>query len=624
MITSKYITCNYLYTSGMASIRGLVVCLAFLLTAVLNGAEKPANHPELPEPAALKLSKLTGRVASHIAAQPSQPALPHNFIDERVFARQKQAGVPRAGLCSDSEFLRRVSLDLTGRLPEPGAVRAFLADHDPQKRDTLINKLMETSIQGKIEKPETPFLDKWTYFFGDVFRNSYAELGRGRNLFREYLYDSLLLNQPYDEMVREMLTVTSRDNWVDGASNFLIRDHVDDFNDVLINNTDSYDEMAISTGKCFLGVNLECVSCHGGAAHLDKINLWLKGVKRQQFWKQAAFFSKLNIGRPYGIGQEMDMSEKGGGYDITKPSVRRMPRFKSDLSPEFVLSGEKPKEGENWRAAYARMLTENPQFARATVNMVWAELVGVGIVDPPFEFDLSRQDPAHPPPAPWTIQPSDPELLDALATDFRNNHYDLRRLIRTIVASSTYQLSSAFPGTWKDSYAPYFARHLVRRLDAEEIADAISQATGVAPSIPILETPLKVSYVMQTRSSEDIGGKELEPLKMFLSGFGQADRDKNLKERVASTVQAAALLNSKFVKESIKVQDKSRAYTLLHHDPPLSNGEVVDELFLAYLSRLPAPAEKILAVNQLAEHHDQGIEDLAWNLINKTEFVYNY
>lgn len=289
-----------------------------------------------------------------------------------------------------------------------------------------------------------------------------------------------------------------------------------------------------------------------------------------------------------------------------------------------MLSGEKPKEGENWRAAYARMLTENPQFARATVNMVWAELVGVGIVDPPFEFDLSRQDPAHPPPAPWTIQPSDPELLDALATDFRNNHYDLRRLIRTIVASSTYQLSSAFPGNWKDSYAPYFARHLVRRLDAEEIADAISQATGVAPSIPILETPLKVSYVMQTRSSEDIGGKDLEPLKMFLSGFGQADRDKNLKELVASTVQAAALLNSKFVKESIKVQDKSRAYTLLHHDPPLSNGEVVDELFLAYLSRLPAPAEKILAVNQLAEHHDQGIEDLAWNLINKTEFVYNY
>ena len=116
------------------------------------------------------------------------------------------------------------------------------------------------------------------------------------------------------------------------------------------------------------------------------------------------------------------------------------------------------------------MITENPQFARATVNLVWSELMGVGIVDPPLDFDLARLDPANPPPAGWTIQPSHPELLEALAQDFRDHGYDLRRLIRTIAVSSTYQLSSRFEGEWKAAYAPYFARHFVRRLPAEAIA----------------------------------------------------------------------------------------------------------------------------------------------------------
>ena len=178
------------------------------------------------------------------------------------------------------------------------------------------------------------------------------------------------------------------------------------------------------------------------------------------------------------------------------------------------------------------MLTEDPQFARATVNLVWSELMGVGIVDPPLDFDLARLDPANPPPAPWTIQPSHPELLEALAKDFREHKCDLRRLIRLIVTSSTYQLSSHFEGEWKAAYAPYFARHFVRRLPAEEIADAISQATEIFPSISISESNVKVGYVLQARSSEDLGGKDLEPLRLLLASFGQADRDKMQSDRV--------------------------------------------------------------------------------------------
>ena len=572
-----------------------------------------------------RLNKLTADVAPKTSQTSLQPVPVRNFIDEFIFTRMQRDAVPHAGLSTDAEFLRRIHLDLTGRLPEPEVIRKFLADKDPLKREKMIDELLATPIEGRLDKPETPFLDKWTYFFGDLFRNSAGELGaRGRNLLRDYIYDALLLNVPYDELVRELLTARTRDNWVDAASNYLLRDHVDDFNDLMINLTDSYDEMAISSSKYFLGLNLECVSCHDGKGHLEKINLWLSRVRRPQIWRQAAFFSNISISRNFGIGNEYELLDKGGRYDISSRSVRRMPRYQTDLSPQFLLTAETPRHGEPWREAYARMLTEDPQFARATVNLVWSELMGVGIVDPPLDFDLARLDPANPPPAPWTIQPSHPELLEALAKDFREHKCDLRRLIRLIVTSSTYQLSSHFEGEWKAAYAPYFARHFVRRLPAEEIADAISQATEIFPSISISESNVKVGYVLQARSSEDLGGKDLEPLRLLLASFGQADRDKTDRDLSGSTVQAAALLNSKLVKDRVKIQEKGRLYKLLNHDPPLANREIVEEMFLAFLARPPRAAEMNVAIQTLEERHHQGLEDLAWSLINKPEFLYDY
>ena len=604
---------------------GLLTLLPFL--AAVAAGELPPKHPSATGPARERLNKLTAEMAPKLAEPGILPVAVHNFIDTAVFSKMKRDGIPHAGLSTDAEFLRRIHLDLTGRLPEPEVTRKFLADGDPAKRDKTIDSLLATSIEGKLEKPQTPFLDKWTYFFNDLFRNNAGEVGApGRNLLRDYIADALLMNTPYDEIVRELLTARTRDNFLDATSNFLLRDHVDDFNDLLINQTDSYDEMAISSSKYFLGINLECVSCHDGQRHLDKINLWLSRVHRPQLWRQASFFSKLSMSRPYGIGNEYDMVEKSGShYDITSRSVRRMPRYKADLtSPEFLLTGEKPRDGESWREAYARMLTANPQFARATVNLIWAELMGVGIVDPPLDFDLARIDPANPPPAPWTLQPSNPELLEELANDFREHNYDLRRLIREIVTSSTYQLSSRFEGGWKAAYAAYFARHFVHRLSAEEIADAISQATGVLPSIPINDSNVKVSYVMQTRSSEDLGGKELDSLRLLLAGFGQSDRDKTERDLSGSTVQAAALLNSQFVKDRVKIKENGRLQRLLIHEPPLSNREMVEEMFLAFLGRPPRAPEAAVGIKALEEHHSRGLEDLAWSLINKTEFLYNY
>lgn len=583
----------------------------------------PANHPEKPVPARARLNRLTEEVAPRTSHGSLRPVPTRNFIDKFIFEKIERDHIPHAGLTTDVEFLRRVHLDLTGRLPEPDVTRQFLVDTDPAKREKMVDSLMASPMTGKIEKLETPFLDRWTYFFCDLFRVGNV-VGKGRNLFREYIYDALTLNVPYHELVTEMLTAQARSNWLNGVANFLIRDEVDDFNDLMINQEDSYDEMAMSSTKYFLGINLECVSCHDGQRHLEKINLWLSRIRRPQLWRQAAFFSKLSLTRPYSIDQEIQMLENGKGYDVTTRSVTRMPRYKTELSPQFLLTGETPRPGERWREAYSRMMVEHPQFARTTVNLLWAELMGVGIVDPPLDFDLARQDPANPPPAPWTLQPTHPELLDALAKDFREHNFDLRYMIRLIVTSGTYQLSSHFEGEWKPAYAPYFARHFVRRLAAEQIADAISQASEVFPTISIGDSQIKVKYVMQARSPDDINGKDLEPLRNLLITFGQSDRDRTLKDTTGSTVQAAALLNSKFVKDRIKVQENGRLHKLLNQNPPMSNEEIAEELFLAFLSRFPRDAEKKIAVRTLQERHIQGLEDLAWSLINKTEFLYNY
>ena len=154
------------------------------------------------------------------------------------------------------------------------------------------------------------------------------------------------------------------------------------------------------------------------------------------------------------------------------------PRDGKTYDAAFLLTGEKPKPGENPRLALARMVTSHPQFRRAAVNILWGKLMTVAFVEPYDGFDLARLDPKNPPPAPWTLQPTNPELLQAMADDFGQHNYSLQHVVKTIMKSSAYQLSSQFEGEWKSSYAPYYARHLVRVLTGPEIIDALTEATG--------------------------------------------------------------------------------------------------------------------------------------------------
>ncbi len=531
-----------------------------------------------------------------------------NFIDAYIFDKIERDGVAHAAGSSDAEFLRRVTLDLTGQLPQPDAVRAFLADPAADKRDRLIDTLCTSPA----------WLDRWTYWFGDLFEICSAQLGEGRNPFREYVYNALRIGLPYDKFVREMLTATASINSASGPANLLVRSHVDGAADVHVHHEDTCDEIAVKTCRVFLGVDLECVSCHNGAGHLEKINLWLSQRQRSDVWRQASFFGKIRIVRPLLENQEFTLTNEGTGYNVEADSVIRVARAKADITPTFILTGQRAEGQLDPRQELARMLTAHPQFARATVNLIWAELMGQGIVDPPLAFDLARQDPQHPPPAPWTIQPSHPELLDALARDFVEHHYDLRHLMRAITQSAAYQLSAQAPDAEHGDNGRYFARRHLRRLSAEMLYDAISQATGVTSEFAINGTNKKIKSAAAAYSPEDVGG----PAKAFLSQFGQSNRDKAEPTRSTSILQAAALMNSPLVKERVGVQAGGRLTQLLERDPPLADQALIEELFLATLTRTPSAEELAIAGEMLAGDRKTGAEDLLWVLLNKFDFLF--
>src|SRR5437762_5357013 len=256
-----------------------------------------------------------------------------------------------------------------------------------------------------------------------------------------------------------------------------------------LNRLDYIAEVTVDIGRVFLGLSLDCISCHNGAGHADSFNLFLANKKRTDFWGQAAFLGNLRlVGYTRGAAQEWggnaSFDDLAPGYNTGDdgnyytPAENRFPRDGKKHDPVFLLTGEKPKPGETARKALGRIVPSHIQFSRATVNVIWGKLMEIGFVEPYNGFDLMRLDPKNPPGAPWTLQPTNPELLQTLAEDFRDNNYSIQRVIKTIMKSSTYQLSTSFPGQWSDAYAPYYARKLARTFTGPEAVDVVSQATA--------------------------------------------------------------------------------------------------------------------------------------------------
>jgi hypothetical protein len=619
--------------------------------------ENPEAYTGLGGRHRIDLSRRTESVAGELlmrtasALVPAQEIPRRNFIDPHVFDRMARAGVDSAPLCTDEEFIRRVTLDLTGRIPTPDAVRQFLQETSAQKRDRLVDRLLNSS----------EFVDKWTLFLGDLFRNNsnstaIQRFASGREAFHQYLQESVRNNRAYHLMATDLLTAEGN-SATSGPVNFIVGGNV-----AMGPVQDTYDGLAVQASTIFLGLNsMDCLLCHDGAGHLDAVNLWGASVTRAEAYGMSAFFARTR--RTFQRGPSATIfygtytvgEAATGDYQLNTNSGNRQTRSPIDgqraIAPRYLTTGAGAGAGEGRRQAFARHLTNDPQFARAAVNYLWEELMVEALVSPSDNFDLARLSSSAQLPNGWSPQPHNPELLEALALDFRNNGFNLRRTIGTIVKSSAYQLSSQYPGTWKLEYVPLYARKFVRRLKAEEIHDAIIQATGLPPvttyrapgtttnnsvlGYPIInEEGQKLREVLWAgQFPEPLEPRQRADVRTFLDSFLRGNRDTIPRSEESSILQALNMMNHAFVTTRVRSTDRvtfnnetyrSTVYQLLN-TPGLTHDQLVTELTLRTLSRMPTAQERArLAPYFTRLSRQAATETLQWALLNKVDFLFNY
>ncbi|MDQ2898860.1 MAG: DUF1553 domain-containing protein, partial [Acidobacteriota bacterium] len=281
----------------------------------------------------------------------------------------------------------------------------------------------------------------------------------------------------------------------------------------------------------------------------------------------------------------------------------------------------------------ADRLTADPMFSRNFANRLWKTFFNLGLVDPVDTMDPARLDPKNPPPAPWVLQANNPELLERLSQEMVQRNFHLRDAIRVIVQSSAYQLSSRYSGDWKIEYVPFYARHYPRRMDAEEIHDAIATTTGVPGSYQVNGVGSDpIVWAMQLPEPR-------EPLSNgavanFLNSFLRGNRDNQQRSQSGSILQQLNTMNDNFVLSRVKVAASPELSAL---SKMTDNNALLDEMFLTFLSRLPTGEERRKGNDYLSQPlpananaaavaaaRNAAVEDLAWVCINKLDFLYSY
>jgi hypothetical protein len=497
-----------------------------------------------------------------------KPLPQHNYIDRLVDTKLERLKIQPSAPTDDATFFRRVSLDLTGRLPSPEDVRSFLADPRPSRsrRERIIDKL--------IASPD--YVDHWTVKWGDLLQSSRKYLGeKGAYEFQQWIRDAIASNRPYDALVRELLTArgSSYDN--PAANYFRV--------------TREAKPAMEKTTQVFLGVRMVCAQCHD-----HPFERWTQN----QYYQMSAFFSAVGIRAGFEVGEEIVFDQRAD-YDMKHPKDGRV------VKPQFMLasSAAPVPEGPLRREVLAEWLTsrDNPYFARAIANRMWSYFVGKGIIDPVDDIRASNP-------------PSNPALLEALTKDFVAHGFDLRYLMRTIVSSRTYQ-ASIVTNEWNANDRDNFSHAIPRRLTAEELMDAVSSAAGVRPRFPDIPEDTAASQLVDPHV-----GRE-----GFLDVFGRPARESSCEcERRSdfSLPQALNLVNGKTISDAV-ADPKGRVARLILSGT--SDETIVDELYLAALSRLPTLEERQRGFAYLSTAaKGSRVQDLLWALLNSKAFLYIY
>jgi hypothetical protein len=482
----------------------------------------------------------------------------YGYIDKLVDAKLRQMKILPSEVCTDAEFIRRLYLDLTGLPPEPQEIRAFLADNRPTriKRDALVDKL--------IGNPE--FIEHWTNKWADLLQVNRKFLGeKGATAFRAYIRKAIAANKPYDKFVNDILTASGSNMENPAASYYKI---LRDPGAIMENTT-----------QLFLAVRFNCNKCHD-----HPFERWTQ----DQYYQTAAFFAQVNLSEdPKFKGQRV------GGTDVegAKPLVEIVADQKAgevkhirtgqDTAPAFpYLHKDLAPSTASRREQLAHWVTskDNPYFARSYVNRLWSYLLGVGLIEP--VDDIRAGNP-----------PTNPALLDALTDDFIKSGFDVRHLLRTICKSRVYQHSVRTNAFNRDDEINY-SHAIARRLPAEVLYDAIHRATGSLSQLPGLPAGARAAQMLD--STADVPGG-------FFVQFGKPARESACECERTTTMMLGSVLNlvnGPIVGNAIK-DPANRIARLVAAEK--NDVKVVEEMFLAFLGRLPTPTELQLGLQSLKD-----------------------
>ncbi len=503
----------------------------------------------------------------------------YNYVDKHVHAKLQKMKILPSATCSDAEFIRRVSLDLTGLPPKAERVRAFLADTTPtkEKRSKLVDDLIGSD----------DYIEFWANKWADLLQLSSDNLGtKAVWQYRAWIRDAIAKNEPYDKFVREIL-LADGSCYENPAANYLrvLREP---------------GKIAEDVSQTFLGVRFNCNKCHD-----HPFERWTQN----QYYEFAAYFGNVAF-KPGPIGRNIVKYDAGGTQHVYAEEVLyrntsidvEHPKTGKKVGPH-VPFGKLPEaeSDDDRRQAFVSWLTakENPLFAKAMANRVWSYFFGLGIIQP--VDDIRAGNP-----------PSNAALLDALTSQFIASNFNLRELMRTICNSHTYQLSFV-PNKWNGDDQLNFSHAKPRRLSAEQLYDAVAFVTGANKQFSGLPKGM--------RSVQVADGKV--PGDEFLTLFGRPKRQSACEcERTSNITlsHAMSLINGSTIGEAVSAPHNN-IEKLVEREK--DNAKLVEELYYLILSRPPSEAELKLADLSGAPTRLEGTQDLAWALLNSPAFLFN-
>ena len=509
------------------------------------------------------------------AGYPSLPA--HNFIDTLVFAKLKKLNIVPSPLSEDSVFLRRVYLDTLGTLPTLAETRRFLASTDPQKRSRLIDDLLS--------RPE--FVELWALKFADLFQMGNSGV-KGGWQFHRWIRQALAENRPFDQIVREMIL----------SGGAFVYDPTVNFYRGLWTGPEG---MVTQISQSLLGIRMDCAKCHD-----HPFERWTQ----DDFYGLVAFFTRLEFkAESYGLFERAIAVRPTTRptYDYINNNKEVMhPKTQAPLRARFLGgSTVEARPDEDIREKLADWLTSpnNPWFSKAIANRVWKHYLARGIVEPVDDFRV-------------TNPPTNEALLNALGDYLAREKYDLRKLMKAILSSQTYQLSSS-PNSTNESDDLNYSRFYLKRQMAEVLLDSMSDAAEAKVKIP--------GFPLGTRAVSIAVGSP----NYFLMTFGKVQAREQICERdhEPNVTQAMHLINGDAVNDVVKAPGNLVERVLARTE--WSDEQRIEEIYFASLARPPASEEKMELRTRLAAAPDDVArkklyQDLLWAVLNSQEFAYIY